>query len=208
MADAFTGEIRLFSGNFAPRDWEYCHGQLLNIASYTALFSLIGDTYGGNGVTTFGLPDLRGRTLMGSGAAPGVQVHKLRGMMAGADESVLTLQTMPPHSHTITDASVTHSLTATGTANVKCSNNTGNSTSPENKTFAKTKDLGGDTIYGDGEDKQLKVGSVDLNLPVTGNILVSGHTSSVGNGLPFSNLPPYGVADYIICTDGIYPSRP
>ena len=72
MSDPFLAEVKLFAGNFAPRDWALCQGQLLSISSNTALFSLLGTTYGGDGRTTFGLPDLRGRANVGSGHGPGL----------------------------------------------------------------------------------------------------------------------------------------
>ena len=70
--DAFIGEVKIFGGNFAPRGWALCQGQLLSIAQNTALFSLLGTTYGGDGRTTFGLPDLRGRSPIGFGTSPGL----------------------------------------------------------------------------------------------------------------------------------------
>ena len=74
--EAFIGEIRLFAGNFAPRGWAFCEGQLLSIAQNTALFSLLGTIYGGDGVTTFSLPDLRGRTPIGAGSGPGLSTFR------------------------------------------------------------------------------------------------------------------------------------
>ena len=70
--DGTIGEIRMFAGNFAPRNWAFCAGQLLSISQNTALFSILGTTYGGNGQTTFGLPDLRGRVPVGAGTGPGL----------------------------------------------------------------------------------------------------------------------------------------
>ncbi|HOQ53386.1 MAG TPA: tail fiber protein, partial [Micropruina sp.] len=72
MTDAYIGEVRCFGFNFAPNDWAQCNGQLLPIQQYTALFSLLGTMYGGNGQTTFGLPDLRGRSAIGAGQGPGL----------------------------------------------------------------------------------------------------------------------------------------
>jgi len=206
MADAFLGEIRQFTGNFAPKYWMYCHGQLLKISDYTALFSILGDTYGGDGIKTFGLPDYKGRCNMGSGVMPG-GIYKTMGMKAGNDLTYLTNAEMPPHAHPISDATVNHTLTASGGGEAKCQATHGNSVSPKGKTFAAANNRGGDTIYGDADDKLMKAGTLPVNLPVKGNITVSGHTSSVGSGGAFSNLPPYGVVDYIICIDGVYPQR-
>ena len=92
MSEPFIGEIRMFGGNFAPTGWALCDGELLPISSYSALFSLLGTTYGGNGETTFGLPDLRGRVPMHAGAGPGLSPYNL-GQSGGA-ETVF-------HSHTL-----------------------------------------------------------------------------------------------------------
>jgi len=92
-------EIRLFAGNFAPRGWAFCQGQILSIAQNTALFSLLGTTYGGNGQTTFALPDLRGRVPVGTGQGPGLPSVNL-GEMAGAPTHTLISTEMPAHNHT------------------------------------------------------------------------------------------------------------
>src|SRR5271157_5336364 len=107
--DAFLGEIRIFAGNFAPVGWALCQGQMLPIAQNTALFSLLGTTYGGDGRTTFALPDLRGRVVMGVGQGPGLQPY-VEGQMGGAESVTLTTQQMPAHSHTVA-ATETHSTT-------------------------------------------------------------------------------------------------
>ena len=94
-------EIRMFAGNFAPRNWAFCAGQTMAIASNTALFSLLGTTYGGNGQTTFALPDLRGRVPVGTGQGPGLSYISL-GEVAGAATHTLTSTEMPAHTHTAT----------------------------------------------------------------------------------------------------------
>lgn len=98
MSEPFIGEIVMFAGNFAPRGWAFCQGQLLSIAQNTALFSILGTTYGGNGQTTFALPDLRGRVPVGQGQGPGLSQYTL-GQLSGS-ETVTLLQTqMPAHGH-------------------------------------------------------------------------------------------------------------
>lgn len=99
MSQPFIGEIRMFGGNFAPRGWMFCNGQLLSIAQNTALFSLLGTTYGGNGQTTFALPDLRGRVPVHFGQGPGLTNRSL-GETAGVETVTLTTSTLPSHSHT------------------------------------------------------------------------------------------------------------
>lgn len=96
--DPFVGEIRIFAGNFAPRGWAFCEGQLMAISQNTALFSLLGTTYGGNGQTTFALPDLRGRAPMQWGQGPGL-TDRVLGETAGSPFVTLLTTEMPNHSH-------------------------------------------------------------------------------------------------------------
>ncbi len=94
----FIGMITMFAGNFAPRDWAFCSGQLLAISQNTALFSILGTTYGGDGQTTFALPDLRGRFAMHPGNGPGLTPRQL-GQKGGNENTTLTAANMPNHSH-------------------------------------------------------------------------------------------------------------
>ena len=98
MSDPFIAEIRIFAGNFAPRNWAFCNGQLLPIAQNTALFSLIGTIYGGDGRTTTALPNLQGRAPMHPGRGPGL-TSRLLGQRGGVEYETLTEAQMPQHSH-------------------------------------------------------------------------------------------------------------
>ena len=98
MSEPFIAEIRIFAGTFAPRNWAFCNGQLLPIAQNTALFSLVGTTYGGDGRTTFGLPDLRGRAPMQWGTGPGLSPRSL-GQTGGAETRTLSQPKLPSHTH-------------------------------------------------------------------------------------------------------------
>ena len=98
--EPILGEIKLFAGNFAPKGWLLCNGQILSIAQNTALFSILGTTYGGNGQTTFALPDLRGRAPLGTGPGPGLPPVSL-GEQGGAASMTLTQANLPPHSHAV-----------------------------------------------------------------------------------------------------------
>ena len=95
-----VAEIRLFAGNFAPRNWALCQGQLMSIAQNTALFALIGTFYGGNGQTTFALPDLRGRVPVGVGQGPGLSL-KDQGQIGGVESVTLLTSQMPAHNHNV-----------------------------------------------------------------------------------------------------------
>ena len=111
MAEAYIGEIRLFGGNFAPRAWASCDGQLLNISSNDALFSLLGSVYGGDGRVSFGLPDLRSRVPVHQGHGNGLS-NRMMGMRYGVEEVTLTNATLPSHTHDLnasTDGATTDS---------------------------------------------------------------------------------------------------
>lgn len=118
MSDPFIGQIIMFAGNFAPRGWAFCDGQLLPIASNTALFSLLGTTYGGDGRTTFALPDLRSRAPMHPGHGSGLTPRTL-GQRSGTETVTLTASQLPTH---------THQMNAVNTA--------GNSDVPDNNSLA------------------------------------------------------------------------
>ena len=98
MSEPFIGEIILFAGNFAPRGWALCNGQILAISQNTALFSILGTTYGGNGQTTFALPDLRGRVPVHPGQGPGLSPYDL-GQAGGTETVTLNVAEMPQHTH-------------------------------------------------------------------------------------------------------------
>ncbi len=108
MSSPYISEIKMWGLNFNPRGWMFCQGQLISIAQYTALFSLLGTTYGGNGQTTFGLPDMRSRVPVGQGQGPGLSNYTL-GQKAGAENVTLTTTNLPTHTHS-------HSQPAVSTA--------------------------------------------------------------------------------------------
>lgn len=118
MGQPFVGEIRLFAGNFAPAGWAFCDGSLQAISENDVLFTLIGTTYGGDGQSTFGLPDLRGRVPIHFGQGPGLSQNYQQGQTAGAETVTITSQQLPVHSHPMNATS------------------TGQSLSPANATFA------------------------------------------------------------------------
>lgn len=146
-AEPFIGEIMLFAGNFEPKGWAFCDGRLLPIAQHTALFSILGTTYGGDGKTTFALPDLRGRAPIGQGQGPGLSNYSL-GETGGQETVTLTVGQMPAHNHAFSDAgqqpsgdavrvqtgsSQTKIQQTTGSANSGVTQNTGGSQPHENR---------------------------------------------------------------------------
>jgi len=110
MATAYIGEIRMFGGTFAPVDWAFCDGRILSIAEYSALYTLIGTTYGGNGTTTFNLPDLRGR----------LPVHQgntfIIGQLSGTETVQLTTNQIPQHGHTVAALTSANTASPSGAA--------------------------------------------------------------------------------------------
>lgn len=98
MSEPFVGEIRMFAGNFAPRGWAFCDGQLLAVSQNDALFSLFGTIYGGDGRTTFGLPEMRGRIPLHAGTGPGLSPRRL-GAKSGAERETLTVNQLASHTH-------------------------------------------------------------------------------------------------------------
>jgi microcystin-dependent protein len=128
VSEPFLAEIRIFPYNFAPRGWALCQGQLQAISQNTALFSLLGTTYGGNGITTFGLPDLRGRVPVHVGQGPGLSPYDL-GQQGGTETVTLSTSQIAPHPHP-----------------ANCLNANGNQPQPNNAVWAT--DLGGNPQYG------------------------------------------------------------
>jgi microcystin-dependent protein len=128
MSEPFIAEIRIFGLNFAPRNWAFCHGQLLPIAQNTALFALIGTTYGGDGRTTFGLPNLQGRAPMHPGRGPGLSTRTL-GESGGTYTVTLSTTQVPNHGHTVR------------TNAMECSAAAGATTDPRGNYVAITSDL-------------------------------------------------------------------
>jgi microcystin-dependent protein len=124
MSEPFVGEIRMFAGNFAPRGYAFCDGQLLAISQNDALFSLLGTIYGGDGRTTFGLPDLKGRVPVHAGQGPGLSERRL-GSKSGTENETLTINQIPSHTHALQGSSdpastddPTGKVLATSTANL------------------------------------------------------------------------------------------
>lgn len=198
MSDPFIGEIKLVGFNFAPRGWAFCAGQLLPIAQNTALFSLLGTVYGGDGRVTFALPDLRGRAAIHFGAGPGLPDYRL-GAKAGQPSTTLSALNLPSHSHVL-------STTVNTQANISipANSNEGDSSVPgDDKILAKSsKGLSSTNIYTSStENTTLKPVATPLSIPIQGQTLTTGGSQS------FSNQSPVLAMNYVIALVGIFPSR-
>jgi microcystin-dependent protein len=192
MAEPFIGMIILVPYNFAPRGYAFCNGQILSIAQNTALFSLLGTTYGGNGQTTFALPDLRGRVPISSGQGAGLSNYTI-GETTGVESVTLTTLNMPVHTHPVD----TSGLSAT--ANVR--NAAGNSRSPVGALPA-GEAAGVTATY--STDPLAPAGTM-----APGAVSISGSATAtpVGSSQPFPILQPLLTLNYCIALEGIFPSR-
>lgn len=189
-------EIRMFAGNFAPRNWAYCQGQLLAISSNQALFSLLGTTYGGDGRTTFGLPDLRGRVAVGTGRGTGLSDVKL-GAKGGFEHTTLTEAQIPAHTHAAALSNVT------GSAVLNANSGNGSETSATGNYVASTPDgRNSQTTFATSADTVMASDAVELtSLSATVNVGITGGSQSID-----LRQPQLGM-NYIICMVGTFPSR-
>ncbi len=182
-SEAFIGEIGIAGFNFAPRSWALCNGQLLSIAQNTALFSLLGTQYGGNGQTTFGLPNLQGCVAIHKGQGPGLSNYQI-GQTGGSQTATLLTTNMPAHTHS-GQSGQTPSLAQPAT------NQAGTSNSPDNAVPAATS-------------------ASRLKYAPAGNASMAPYTPTIqaaGGGQPFSIMQAGLVFTYCICTQGVFPSR-
>jgi len=186
------GEIRMFAGNFAPRAWAFCNGQLLSIAQNTALFSILGTTYGGNGQTTFALPNFNGRTAVGTGAGQGLTNITL-GEVSGVENTTLTIANLPAHTHPAT-------ATITGTVNPKALADAGQGDDPANAFPAIAS--GSNKLY--TSSTQAPDAAMGAS-PITATAQVT--VGITGSSQPVNTRNPYLGMNYIICLEGIFPSR-
>lgn len=195
MSDPYIGSILYFAGNFAINGYASCQGQLLAISQNTALFSILGTTYGGNGVSTFALPDLQGRVPVGQGQLAGGSTYVL-GEVAGTENVTLTVGQLPQHGHPFTATGTLEAPNIKATlqipeANARLGRPTDGATTPAAVP----------RIYIPASD----------NTPANGVVLkgvnVSGNTGLVGNSLPVSILQPYLTLFPLIALQGTFPSR-
>ncbi len=180
MGTPILGEIRQFGFNFAPRGWALCRGQLMSIAQNSALFSLLGTIYGGDGQVTFALPDLQGRVAFTFGQGPGLSNHVI-GERAGTETQTLLITQLPAHIHSLNGGRVSIPASAEDANQDEAS---GHYLANGNFYHANA-----DAVYGGGP------------------IPLSGTTDIAGGSQPHSLMQPYLVTNFCIALEGIYPSR-
>ncbi|HEY1255915.1 MAG TPA: tail fiber protein [Terracidiphilus sp.] len=178
MSEPFLGEIRMTGFNFAPTGWALCNGQTLSISANAALFSLLGTTYGGNGVSTFNLPDLQGRVPIHWGNGAGLTPYVI-GESAGTENVTLLYNNMPLHNHLI-----------------NVNNAAGNSADPSNKILAET-----------ANDARPPVLTQTYTSNAFTSTLAPTAVSNAGGNVPHTNLQPFLTVNFIIALAGIFPSR-
>lgn len=196
--ETYMASLLLFAGNFAIRGFAFCWNQILSISQNSALFALIGTTYGGNGQTTFALPDLRGRAPIGTGNAPGLGNYDL-GQMAGTTSTTLTINNMPAHVHIVSGTGLTSipaAITTAGTTN----------TPGATMTLAVPPNIG----TGPNATQIKTYGVYDAATATTlapGTVGGSTTTGPAGGNQPFSIQNPYTAMTWLIATEGVFPSR-
>ena len=198
--DPFIGQIMQVGFNFAPANWSTCAGQTVSIPQNTALFSLLGTSFGGNGTTTFNLPNMQGRVGVGTGTSPTGTTY-VAGQVGGAEHLTLTLAQMPAHTHTAAFSPVGGPITATMSVSHKTATEAG----------AGAGDLlcragGGATIYVPAAqgDTLTAIGGLSVTGGLTGGTVAVG---AAGSSQPVSVLQPYLAVTTIIAIAGIFPSR-
>ncbi len=199
--EAYIGSITMFGGNFPPREWAFCHGQLLSISDYNALFAILGCTFGGDCRTSLGLPDFRGRVPIGEGTGPGLPTFILGQRIGLSTTHTLHILELPPHTHT---AQIVKAPAYTGRVNPQALNGRGTRVeNPSNKYLASSS---GVEIFSESTDVVMGESLVAITPdgdPPYGQVDVS----TTGSGRAFSIMQPSTVVNYIICLNGVFPPR-
>ncbi|MPQ49126.1 phage tail protein [Marinifilum sp. N1E240] len=199
-------EIRGFAGNFSPRNWAYCYGQIVSIAQNTSLYSLLGTTFGGDGRTTFGIPDLRGRVPIGQGQAPGMQEYYL-GQFGGQELIRLTHAQLPAHNHAAVASIGSATISGEVVATMNVNNSDGENRTPEGNYLG----FSGGDIYQDSASTGSTLNSAAITVDSSGLQVAVGDVTvqvdNTGDGGQFPIIQPFLCINWIICIDGLYPQR-
>lgn len=196
--NAYIGTIMIFAGNFNPRGWMLCYGQLMAISQNTALFSLLGTTYGGNGQVTFAIPDLRGRMLVGMGQGPGLDEVYI-GEQAGTNSVTLLTSNMPVHTHTATVAAGAGTIAAS----LHAVSEAGNSVTPSGKYLAASRSLAVSDYNSTGTVIALNSSSISNISYGTPEVTIA----TTGSDTSIDIRQPYLGLTHVICTQGLFPMR-
>ncbi|HEX4334296.1 MAG TPA: tail fiber protein [Polyangiaceae bacterium] len=180
MSDVFLGEIRAFPYTFAPNGWALCNGQLLPISQNTALFSLLGTMYGGDGKSTFALPDLRGAVPVHFGQGAGLTARTI-GEAGGSETVTLTTAQISPHNHGVAAVSANDITTASATPSAT-------------------------TVFGAEQARSVSSGYVTVGTQASA-ALSGNAVAATGGGQPHNNMAPFLVFNFCIALSGIFPSR-
>jgi microcystin-dependent protein len=209
MSDPFVGQIMQVGFNFAPVGWASCNGQVVSISQNNALFALLGTTFGGNGTTTFCLPDAGGRSLLGLGQNRGGQTY-VWGEAAGTESVTLTISNMPAHNHPATFAGTAGNMTATGTIQAASTANNQTATPVEGSLLANCANAGPNAvrIYAPPGTTGTVVNLAGVavnggNFTPHGSVVVGTN----GSNVPFSIMNPYLAVQTNIALFGTYPTR-
>ncbi len=209
--EPFVGEISYVAFNYAPQGWFQCDGQTLPINQYQALFALIGNTYGGNGTTTFALPDMRGKVPVHQGQHPGGSMYTL-GQTAGTESTTLTVNQLPAHTHLASANSVSNSTVAAGatvTSTLKAVNSDADQKNANGNALSNAKGL--NSAYSSAAPNvSMNAASIETTLNGLGivtNTNTAVNISPAGNSQPLSIMQPYTVVNCIIAWNGVFPSR-
>jgi len=203
MADPYIGEIKMFAGNFAPKGYAFCNGQLMSIAQYSAIFSLLGTTYGGNGQTTFALPNLQGRVPVHQGTGPGLSPVAL-GEIGGTQSVTLTQAQLPAHLHTATFAGTLTPPTPV----VPCASADATLSDPNGNVLAQISAGRGAYTNLYAPPSAATPGASLGGITLTGGAIAGSVTVGLaGSSQPLPTLPPYLGVSFIIALEGIFPSR-
>lgn len=210
--EAFLGEVELYGFNFAPRGFVLCYGQIESIQSYTALFSLLGINYGGDGRATFGIPDLRGRVAVGQGTGPYL-TPRYMGNFYGSETHKLQINDLPPHSHSAEAAGPLSLGDLEGKVKVNAFNGTGNTNDAENAYWATGGTPSGFDVtpiqkaYSTATNTTMASDSVTVTVDAGSIPAPEVSIGDTGLGWAFQINQPSMVMNYAISIDGIYPSR-
>lgn len=178
--DEYIGMIKIFAGSYPPYGWAFCNGAQLQVRQYTALFSIIGNRYGGDGQTTFSLPNLAGTTLIGAGTSATSGTNYDLGEQGGAETGNISILSMPPHNHGFT-----------GTVQVMANADTAETGDPTGAFFGPTQTA----MYSTSPSASMKPLASTLALGIS------------GNGTAYDKRMAFTTVNYIICLEGIFPPR-